>query len=299
MTLQLRLAHTDADLQAWRAVRLAVLPEERCSTVDELRGMARPGRYLLLAERAGALVGHGVADRSDLVGRAFATPRVLPEHRGTGVGSALLADLAARLAADGHERISSHCDDEESLRFANRRGFVEVARQVEQIRPVGDEPRPEIPAGLTIVTVAEQPQLWARAYHEVGAPAMADMAVVAPMHGTLDEWEREWMNTPEATFLALSGDEIVGLAGVLLDADQPHRGEQGFTAVRRDWRGRRVAATLKRMTLWWAARHGLRELYTWTQQGNADMRRLNERLGFTYRAVSINVEAALPLDPPQ
>ncbi len=56
-----------------------------------------------------------------------------------------------------------------------------------------------------------------------------------------------------------------------------------------------MASTLKRLTLNWAAEHGLTEVYTWTQQGNDDMRRLNEQLGFRYGLVSIRVEAPLPL----
>jgi hypothetical protein len=48
----------------------------------------------------------------------------------------------------------------------------------------------------------------------------------------------------------------------------------------------------------WAAEHGITEVYTWTQRGNDDMRRLNEHLGFTYGAVSISVRATLPLPAP-
>ena len=81
----------------------------------------------------------------------------------------------------------------------------------------------------------------------------------------------------------------------MLDPDVPHRAEQGFTTVRRSWRGRHVASTLKRMTLWWAATHGITEVYTWTQRDNDAMRRVNEHLGFTYGLVSVTVEASLPL----
>jgi GNAT superfamily N-acetyltransferase len=144
--------------------------------------------------------------------------------------------------------------------------------------------------------VAQDPTLWPRAYHQVGLAALADMALTSPIQVTPEEWEREWINTPEATFLALAGpDEIVGLASLQLDEDVPDRAEQGFTGVRADWRGRGIASALKRMTLWWAAEHGIREVYTWTQKGNDDMRRLNEPLGFRYGLVSINVTAPLPL----
>jgi hypothetical protein len=35
--MELRVCVTDEEYEAWRAVRLAVLPEERCHTVEEMR----------------------------------------------------------------------------------------------------------------------------------------------------------------------------------------------------------------------------------------------------------------------
>ena len=37
------------------------------------------------------------------------------------------------------------------------------------------------------------------------------------------------------------------------------------------------------------------EVYTWTQRGNADMRALNERLGYVTRDESITVRGPLPI----
>ena len=79
------------------------------------------------------------------------------------------------------------------------------------------------------------------------------------------------------------------------DEDEPTRAENALPAVRRDWRRRGVAAALKRATLAWAAAHGISEVYTWTQIGNADMRRLNEHLGYVTRHQSITMRADLPL----
>jgi mycothiol synthase len=45
----------------------------------------------------------------------------------------------------------------------------------------------------------------------------------------------------------------------------------------------------------WAAGHGVAEIYTWTQRGNDDLRAVNERLGYVYGAISIRVQAPLPL----
>jgi hypothetical protein len=61
------------------------------------------------------------------------------------------------------------------------------------------------------------------------------------------------------------------------------------------WRQVHLAARLKRLTLHWAASNGVTEVYTWTQRGNEQMRRLNERLGYAYGQQSITVRRALPL----
>jgi mycothiol synthase len=56
-----------------------------------------------------------------------------------------------------------------------------------------------------------------------------------------------------------------------------------------------VAPALKRRQISWAAGNGLRELVTSTQRENANMRRVNERLGYEYRGLTLAMVAPLPL----
>jgi GNAT superfamily N-acetyltransferase len=221
---------------------------------------------------------------------------VLPEHRRRGVGTALLQRLASHAESCGYDEVGSMVDDPGSLAFAQRFGFSEIGRQVEQVRAVGpDEPWPSVPGGIEVVTVAERPDLLPRLYHELALPAFEDMPTPRKVEITLEQWEAEWLNRPEATFVALAGDETVGMAGLNHDADQPDRAENTLTAVRRDWRGRGLAQMLKETATAWASAHGIREIYTWTQTGNENMRAVNERLGFVTRATSISVRRKLPL----
>jgi hypothetical protein len=37
VTITVRVLETDADLEAWRTVRMAVIPNERRMTIDQLR----------------------------------------------------------------------------------------------------------------------------------------------------------------------------------------------------------------------------------------------------------------------
>ena len=295
--LVIRVAETDADLETSRQVRLAVLPNERALSVAEMRAMATDVTIHLLAELGGEVAGSGLSGRSSF-GYAGLHPRVLPAMRRRGVGTALLRALADQAMRRGFSEAGSITDDAGSLAFAQRFGFQEVDRQFEQRRTIGLEPEPVMPDGIRVVTVAERPELWAAAYEPFAVEAISDMATHLPLVVTREEWERDWLSWPEATFLALNGDEIVGCAGLGYDADRPDRSEQAFTAVARRWRRRGLGTALKRLTLHVAAAHRVREIYTWTQRDNAVMRALNERLGYVYGAESITVRGPLPLRQP-
>ena len=261
-----------------------------------MRRTARPDTLWLLARLDGKLAGSGIAGRSDLAGSAFVAPRVLERARRRGVGAALLRALAAHLCDRGYETVGASVDDPGSLAFAERFGFREVDREVEQVREIGDEPWPLPPAGVEIVSVAARPELWRAAYDPLAVEAFQDFALDTALDVSLERWLSDWLAWPEGMFLALANGDVIGCAGLERDADHPERAENALTAVRRDWRGRGVASALKRAALAFAAEQGVREVYTWTQRGNDDMRRLNEHLGYATRAESIRVRAALPLE---
>ena len=294
MGLVIRPAETDADLEAWRRVRLAVIPHERAPSVAEMRAMSTHETLYLLAEVDGEVAGSGMAGRSSF-DYAGLHPRVLPGHRRRGVGTAMLRALADHAVDRGFTEAGTLVDDAGSLVFAERFGFREVDRQIEQRRTIGTEPAPDIPEGIGVVTVADRPELWSQAYDPFALEAFAAMATFRPVIVTREQWERDWLSWPEAMFLALDGDEIVGCAGLEYDPDRPDRAEQSLTAVTTRWRRRGLATALKRLTLAFAAEHGVREIYTWTQRDNADMRALNEGLGYRYGVESITVRGPIPL----
>jgi GNAT superfamily N-acetyltransferase len=290
--IELREAETDDELELWRRVRIAVLPNERTASVAELRA---GGSFMLVAYLDGELAGSGSASRSDMGGGAL-TPRVLPAHRRQGVGTALLQRLAVHLQESGFDDAGSMVDDEGSFAFAEHFGFVETGRQVEQVRVVeAGEAWPTVPDGVEVTAVAKRPELLMRLYTELAPEAFEDMPTPRKVEITPEQWRTEWVTWPEATFVALAGDEIVGMAGLNQDVDQPERAENALTTVRRDWRGRGLARALKETTIAWAAERGIREIYTWTQTGNENMREVNERLGYVTRDISINVRRELPL----
>ena len=285
----------DDELPAYVAVWNAIPDAEPVDVAQQRERRSRDGRRLyVLAELDGATAGCGFAGPSQSEGRGFLAPRVLPDARRRGVGTALLQELTRHLAALGFETASGHVDgaDEGSLAFARRHGFEEVDRQVEQVRAITAAETPGVPPpGVVHVTLAERPELLRESY-DLASEGYADLATFVPVEITLEDWlDGDGGNVPEGSFVALAGGEIVGFSGLCRLPDGTF--EDGLTVVRRAWRGRGVAAALKRDKLAWASANGIAEIVTWTQNGNESMRALNERLGYEYRSVSITVRAPL------
>jgi mycothiol synthase len=295
MSIEVREAASDADLEAFIRIRRALLPNESGGTVELIRAQAaKPERRLFVAELDGEIVGSGLVDRSDLGDRFSVKVRVLRPARRRGVGTAVLRELVAHASTFEGDKIATHLEEEEARPFAERFGFRETDRQVEQVKYLGTEPEPlPAPEGVEVVTIAERPNLL-RAAYPLAAEGYADMALERPATISLDDWLRDEATLPEGSFAALSSGEIVGYSG-LVRHDNDGVAEDGLTVVRRDWRQRGLATTLKRMELSWAAANGFREVVTWTQRGNEGMRKLNERLGYEYRAVTVTMVASLPL----
>jgi mycothiol synthase len=294
--IELRACEGDADFESWLAVRRAVLPNDRAPTLEELYTYVKPGDLHLLALLSGQLAGSGLMNRSD-TGGAHLAPRVLPEKRGRGIGSALLTQLAAHAVERGYTRAGSHVsgDDAASQAFARTFGFEETRRDVQQVRVVDrDGPTPRELDGVDFVSVAERPELLREAY-ALAQQGYADM----PIDGldiSLDSWLTEEVATlPAGSFAALAGDEIVGYAALMHWPGEPAKAEHGLTVVRRDWRRRGLASALKEREIAWAAANGIRELVTWTQTGNENMQRVNERLGYVVRRFDISFGRELPL----
>jgi mycothiol synthase len=294
----IRPVETDRDLEAYVAVANAAVPDDIPWNAEKMRERRDrdPRRLYLLAELDGDLVAVGFAGPSDNADRGFVAPRVLPRARRRGIGTALLVRLADHLESLGFETAGAHVDgnDEGSLAFADRFGFEETDRQVEQVRTLGEEPPAQPPPGVTFVTIAERPELLREA-HPLGLQGWADMATTEPVSISLDDWLADEATFPEGSFVALADGEIVGYSGLCRLGDDTTVAEDGLTVVRADWRRRGLATALKRAELAWAAANGIREVITWTQRGNDAMRVANERLGYVYRQVSVNMRGPIPL----
>ncbi|MGH2920969.1 MAG: GNAT family N-acetyltransferase [Gaiellaceae bacterium] len=293
--IRVRQAESDADLEAWSRVKRAVLPNESAWTVQEFRERWDPERAVLVAELDGDIVGAGLAGKSDVQGRGFVAPRVHPDARRRGVGTALLAELAAFVAGLGFDKAAAHVDNNGAKAFADRFGFEEIDREVEQVIKLPAElPEAPLPRGIEAVTIAERPELLRESY-PLAREGYADLAVEGDVVIELDDWLKDEATLPEGSFVALFDRRIVGYSG-LMRHDNPGVAEDGLTVVTRDWRRRGLAVALKRLELEWAAANGVTEVLTWTQRDNESMRTVNERLGYEYRTIALKVLGPVPIE---
>jgi mycothiol synthase len=218
--------------------------------------------------------------------RVVALITVLAGQRRRGAGTALYEAISrwagARRALELEASVSD--DDPESLSFAQRRGFTEERRQVGLVLSLAgiSPPMVQSPAGIEIVTWAQRPDL-ARGMYEVDLethpdiPGFEDVAI-EPFEDWMVHNMRRPTDSPEATFIALAGEEVVGFAKLSLTA--PAAAGHAMTAVKRDWRGRGIARALKATEINWALANGYAELHTSNEERNTPINRLNARLGY-------------------
>ena len=284
-----------ADLGVWTRIRNLVEPDEP-TTLDDLRDNLRrhpEARYWLAAD--GEDVGCGFANFSSVPGRVFVLPRVVPAARGRGAGAALLDAALAYAGELGGERARSSVDgaDDLSLGFAARRGFDEVDRQVELVRPLrpGETTVPAAPRGIVL---EELPADRVPELRELVGRGVEDMPVAGGLDDgfageLLEEFERSLFRV-----VARDGGRPVGVAGLLPYGARTDALEHAFTTVLRSHRGRGIAQALKAECVRWGAAHGYGELVTWTQTGNDPMQAVNVAAGFRPGHVSITLERPLP-----
>ena len=163
--------------------------------------------------------------------------------------------------------------------------------------------RPEInaPAGIRISSLAASPGA-IQGMYEVACEAYPDIpgeesSAMAPFQKWRDNDIDGVSDRPEATFVALAGDEVVGYAKLSLSEALPDVAFHDITGVKRSWRGRGIAGALKRAEIAWAIDAGYEALRTFNEERNAPIRALNKRHGYVVEPGTIRVRGALSAAP--
>jgi GNAT superfamily N-acetyltransferase len=240
-----------------------------------------------LVREDGEILGSGVgAIFAYRASRVVTLITVLAGQRRRGAGTALYEAISMWASERGAREleISVSTNDPESLSFARRRGFTEERREVGLVLSLaGMSPTRVLPpAGIEIVTWAQRPEL-ARGMYEVDLEAHPDIpgfkdVALEPFEGWMAHYMQRPTDSPDATFIALAGEEVVGFAKLSLTA--PTAAGHSLTAVKRAWRGRGIAGALKATEINWALANGYTELHTSNEERNAPIKRLNARLGY-------------------
>jgi mycothiol synthase len=307
----LRPATTEDDLAAIVDIFAVVTPENPTS-IDDMRwsDATYPGTFRVLAERDGRRVGVATVGRMFVHPPDFpafwATVTVLPTDRRRGVGSTLLAAISERARTAGKSELILRCSDArpEGIAFLSHRGFHEHERS--KVVRLGLEgltaPDIEPPAGIVFSTLAERPELIG-GVHAVALEAFPDIpGGDKPMEaGDLSEFRARDVERPgtpaDAFIVALAGDDVVGYANLLMAPGSTTVAWHDMTAVRRAWRGRGIAAALKRATIAWAIGTGLTALDAGNDEANASMRAVNGRLGYRPQPDEVFMRGPLFIGP--
>ena len=287
--------------EAYAALWSAVVPRYPITREElERRRARKPDDVRVIGRIDWAVAGCAAAIRSDLPGRTYMGNVVLPEYRGRGLGRALLERVVvAALGATGAT----------SLRPGSRRGTRTAsgsprgsacarccASSRSRVCSGRTSPIRARPRGSCSSSSRSGPTSSSDAY--ASREALPHMPLHAPLElPSYERWMDENATGPDVleggTLLALDGDRVVGFVSLLRRAADPHLAEHGLTSVAASHRSRGIATALKQAQIAWASRNGYRELMTSTQDANAPMRAVNDKLGYEQRPAWIRFEAPL------
>jgi GNAT superfamily N-acetyltransferase len=291
------------ELARWVAVVKAATNEaDTAEGYLDWKRQARETVWLLASEGKddlGAAIGIGGWHSPEGVARGEVA--VLREARGSGVGSALLDSLSSWARELGYTDLMGPVKetDDVSLAWAARRGFAEIGRNSLLALDLTRTARPTVdaPDGIEIASWAERPGVEAgmyavarEAYPDVPGEEDAKLA-------SFEEWLAMDMqgagDRPEATFVALAGDEVVAYAKLSLSLARPTVAMHDMTGVKRAWRGRGIAGALKAAEIAWALANDYERLETQNEERNEPIRRLNERYGYVVEPGSVTVRGPI------
>jgi GNAT superfamily N-acetyltransferase len=256
----------------------------------------------LLAFSGDEALGCGVGRPSSIQSSLYAMARVLPEHRGQGVGTRIYGELSEHARKLGRDSLWGRVreDDDESRSFVRNRGFREAGREYEVVLDTAAASlATEPPEDLELVSLAERPDL-EPAVHEVDCEVAADVPRpegddIEPQ--TLERWRDQYLEgpgaVPDAVIAALDGDEVVGYTGLRRRGASSPIAENMLTAVRAQWRRRGIATALKREQVARARAAGIEQIFTTNDETNTGMRGVNALLG--YRPAPAHMVVSGPL----
>jgi len=235
-------------------------------------------------------------------------------HEGQGVGRALASLLDGEAVAHRAACFWTNVrkDRARSMKFAAQQGFVELRTTWLSVLdlstadpgPVEESASRSEREGIRFTTLAQEGprrsevlhrlfDLWTEASRDT--PRMGEFS--PPSFSQFEAQIERFSMVPEAFFLAAHGDEYVASSHLERDLATPDTLLIGFTGTRASYRGRGLATELKRRSIEYARRVGVRYLKTLNDSLNGPIWAINERLGFRRTAELSNMQRDFPPPP--
>lgn len=301
--------HSDRDFEALVAIQNADWPDEP-TTLENIKYWEenRNKKYLrqrfLVEETVGgttdviAECGTWESTWSHVPGKYGVGFGIYPEYAGQGIEEQMYEHLMAFL--DQREEKPKILDTfmredrTERIQFFTDRGFEVIMRENESALTVTDYDFSRFDGAFDKVAdnsieIATLEQLkehfpdWMQRYYDLFIPIETD--IPSPDDSTpqpLEEFAKGFNNPshlPDAQFIALDGDDWVGLSTLNKDIANPKRLWVGITGVLRSHRRKGIATALKLKTIQYAIDYGAEWLQTGNEENNP-MYDLNVMLGF-------------------
>ena len=277
----------------------------------------QPKRLVLIVE---AQDGHVVATGQSTDGGILAAKdgsfrggvRVEPEHRRRGIGTALMDRLEQHARSHGAPKIKSSVrgDEEDGVRFAERRGYRETNRRYDAFLDLRafDLSRFEDPdavarrAVVRLLSVSELQRersdvdALQRELYEFGNEMGKDIPRPDPIQMPPYEVVRDVFFTPQmfdrdASIVATRDGRIVALT--MTAPRGPGIAYTNMTGTDRPDRGKGLALAMKLKAIGILKSRGGRLLGTTNDEQNAPMRGINKRLGYVPDPPRIELEKPL------
>jgi ribosomal protein S18 acetylase RimI-like enzyme len=255
-------------------------------------------RYLL--EREGEVVAYGSyghIEWSFQPDRYYLWVGVHPGQQRKGYGSALWDYLMTQLSERQPAELVTFTRENrpQAIDFLQKRGFaVRMREQISRINPQTFELAPfsskiaEVErSGIKVITLADIMQRdpeWRRHMYELEAEVEKDVLSIDEVtKSEFEVYEKQTLGMPnllhEGWFVAMDGDEYVGLSVLWRDLVNEKRLGTGLTGVKRSHRRRGIATAMKAKALSFARGSGATIVDTGNEENNP-MYQLNLQLGF-------------------
>jgi GNAT superfamily N-acetyltransferase len=241
----------------------------------------------------------------------FVRAVVHPSHRGRGIGQELYNRLEQEAVARGAFCLWSSAREDEpfSVRFLQRQGFVTLRKTWTSRLSLGELDLSKFPdhsnalssLGIRITTLAaegaDRLETRRRLYElsritSEDAPRMGEYEPVSYQEFVDIDVEGPTV-LPDAIFLAVSGENLVGWTTLQRLRGLPDSLDIGFTGTLPEFRGRGIASELKRRAVEYARDHGYRYILTGNDSLNPRIWAINEKLGFRKLVVFVQAEKNL------